>query len=146
VTELSPCTSVAVTTPCGEVDRLVVGVRVNVAEPVVETKPLIRYRTSVTGMVSDAVPRPVVKSVEETVAVHPVRPSRSSVTWTTPSPAPEVPPGAAAPRSALAGALIESTPVTTGTLALQRGSELPGGQLLPGVAELTVLARLRSPV
>ena len=63
-----------------------------------------------------------------------------------PSSALTVPPGAAAPRSALAGAVIKSTPVTTATVVPQRGSVLADGQLLPGVAEVTVLASVRSPV
>src|ERR1700733_627931 len=97
-------------------------------------------------MVSAAVPIPVVKSVAEVVAVHPATPARASVTWTMPRLALAVVPGAAEPRVALAGAVIERTPRTTGMLELHRGSELPDGQLLPGAAELTVLTRLRSPV
>src|ERR1700722_7400308 len=97
-------------------------------------------------MVLAAVPLPVVRSVEETVAVHPARLARSSVTWTMPSPALAVPPGAAVPRSALPGVVIDRKPVTIATVTLHCGSELPGGQLLPGVSELTVLARMRLPV
>ena len=35
---------------------------------------------------------------------------------------------------------------TTGTLALQRASVPPAGQVLPGVVEVTVFSRVRSPV
>src|ERR1700733_6370402 len=97
-------------------------------------------------MVSAALPIPVVKSVAEVVAVHPATPARPSVTWTMPRLALAVAPGAAEPRLALAGAVIESTPRTTATLELHRGSVLPDRQLLPGSAELTVLARVRFPV
>ena len=66
---MSPSTFVAATTACAALARTVAGVGVKVAEPVVEVKPLIRYWTSWTGMVSAAVPIPVVKSVAEVVAV-----------------------------------------------------------------------------
>src|ERR1700735_3268939 len=110
--ELSPSTFVAATTACAALARTVAGVGVKVAEPVVEVKPLIRYWTSWTGMVSAAVPIPVVKSVAEVVAVHPATPARASVTWTMPRLALAVVPGAAEPRLALPGAVIESTPRT----------------------------------
>src|ERR1700677_4019939 len=97
-------------------------------------------------MVSAARPAPVVKSVAEAVAVQPATPARSSVTWTIPRLPAAVPPGAAEARLALAGAVIESTPRTTRMLELHCGSELPDMQLLPGSAELTVLASVRLPV
>ena len=43
VAELSPFTLVATATACALVARFVVGVQVNVAEPVVAEKPLIKY-------------------------------------------------------------------------------------------------------
>src|ERR1700733_864848 len=88
-----------------------------------------------------------VKSVEETVAVQPA-PGRArlSVTVTVPRPTVAVPPVAIDPRSALAGTLIDSTPVMTATVALQAGLVVPLGQVLPGAAEVTVLTMILSPV
>ena len=57
-------------------------------------------------MVSAGVPLPVVNPVAETVAVQPAPNPRLSVTWTTPRLALMVPPEAAEPRSALAGAVV----------------------------------------
>src|SRR5580693_399281 len=88
-----------------------------------------------------------VKSVEETVAVQ-LAPGRArlSVTVTVPRLAVAVPPTVIAPRSAPAGALIDRMPVTTATVALQAGLVVPLRQLLPGAAEVTVLAMILSPV
>src|ERR1700683_1957470 len=108
--ELSSTTFVAATTACGALDITAPEAGVNVAEPVVSVKPLIKYWTSATGMVSAAVASPVVKLVEETVAVQSTGLARLSVTSTMPSAALSVPPGSVAPRSALAGTVIESTP------------------------------------
>lgn len=58
------------------------------------------------GMVSAGVLSPVVKSVAETVAVQSAPKPRPSVTWTVPSAALRVPPGAAEPRAAVAGAVM----------------------------------------
>ena len=70
-------------------------------------------------MVSAGVPVPVVKPVAETVAVQPAPKPRLSVTWTVPRPPLMVPPGAAAPRLALAGAVIDSGPARTATVTVQ---------------------------
>ena len=100
---------------------------------------VMRYWASAAGMVSAGVPVPVAKPVAETVAVQPAPKPRSSVTWTVPSPALRVPPGAAEPRLAVAGAVMESGPATTATVTVQPGLLDPGGQVLPGAVEVTVL-------
>lgn len=73
-----------------------------------------QYRTPDLVMVSAAVPPPVVKLVPETVAVQAAtRWCRTSVTVTVPRAALTVAPGAALPRFAVTGTLIESGPATT---------------------------------
>jgi hypothetical protein len=68
--------------------------------------------------VSAAVAPPVVKLVEDTVAVHVLVASpRWSETVTEPRAALTVPPGAALPRPAVAGTLIDNVPVVGMTLS-----------------------------
>ena len=97
-------------------------------------------------MVSAGVPLPVVNAVVATVAVQLAPNPRPSVTWTVPRLALMVPPGAAEPRLALAGAVMDRTPLTTVTVAVQPGLVLPDGQVLPVAAETAVLARTWLPV
>ena len=97
-------------------------------------------------MVSAGVPPPVLKPVEETVAVQPTPKPRLSVTWTLPRSACTVPPTTVEPRSELIGVLMDKAPAMTPTLTAQRGSVLPAGQLLPGSAETAALVRTRPPV
>ena len=97
-------------------------------------------------MVSAGVPSPVVNSVAETVAVHPAPKPRLSVTWTVPRLALMVPPGSAAPRLVLGGAVMDRAPLMMVTVTVQAGLALPEGQLLPVAAETAVLARIRPPV
>src|ERR1700733_11062753 len=92
-------------------------------------------------MVSAGVPVPVVNAVAATVAVQPAPNPRLSVTWTVPRLALMVSPGAAEPRLALAGAVMDRAPLTTMTVTVQPGLVLPDGQVLPGVPETTVLDR-----
>ncbi len=146
VTVVFPATLVALTTGCGLALSCVVGTGVKVAEPVVVASAAMMYWASAAGMVSMGVPVPVAKPLEETVAVQPAPKPRSSVTWTVPSPAPRVPPGAAEPRLAVAGAAMESGPATTATVTLQPGLPDPAGQVLPGAVETTVLDRAPGPV
>jgi len=68
---------------------------------------------SLAGMVSAGESVPVVKLVEEIVAVQVAPKPRLSVTWTSPSWAVTDPPGAVAPRLALAGAVMDSDPLRT---------------------------------
>src|ERR1700722_15702436 len=96
-------------------------------------------------MVSAGGPVPVVKAVAETVAVQLAPNPRLSVTWTLPRLPLMVPPGAAEPRLALAGAVMDKAPPTTGTETVQAGRVLPDGQVLPGVPETAVLDRDRPP-
>src|ERR1700721_3102637 len=102
VTVVFPATLVALTTGRGLALSWVAGTGVKVAEPVVVVSAVMMYWASAAGMVSAGVPAPVAKRVAETVAVQSAPKPRSSGTWTMPSPALRVPPGAAAPR--LAGA------------------------------------------
>ena len=104
------------------------------------------YWPSAAGMVSAGVPVPVAKLVAETVAVQPAPKPRSSVTWTVPRPALRVPPGAAEPRLAVAGAVMVSGPATTATVTVQPGAAGPAGQVLPGAVETTVLDKAPPPV
>jgi hypothetical protein len=97
-------------------------------------------------MVSAGVPAPVAKLVAETVAVQPAPKPRSSVTWMVPRPAARVPPGAAEPRLAVAGAVMDSGPAATGMVTVQAGLVDAAGQVLPGAAEATVLTRAPLPV
>jgi hypothetical protein len=97
-------------------------------------------------MVSAGVPAPVAKPVAETVAVQPAPKPRLSVTWTVPRLAVMVPPGAAEPRLAVAGTVMDSGPATTATVTLQPGLVDPAGQVLPGAVEATVLDRAPLPV
>ena len=104
------------------------------------------YWAAAAGMVSAGVPVPVAKPVAETVAVQPVPNPRSSVTWTVPRLALRVPPGAAEPRAAVAGTVMDSGPATTATVTLQPALVDPAGQVLPGAVEVTVLVRAPLPV
>src|SRR5450755_4061423 len=97
-------------------------------------------------MVSAGVPRPVVNALVETVAVQLAPNPRPSVTWTVPRLAWMVPPGAAEPRLALAGAVMDRSPLMMVTVAVQPGLGLPDGQVLPVAAETAVLDRTRLPV
>ena len=107
VTVVFPATLVALTTACGLALSWVADTGVKVAEPVVVASAVMSYWASAAGMVSAGVPVPVAKLVEATVAVQPAPKPRSSVTWTVPSRALRVPPGAAVPRLAVAGAVME---------------------------------------
>src|SRR5260370_41399061 len=147
VAELSPFAFMVVTTVCGLVDSWVDAVGVTVAEPVAEASAPMRCARSPAGIVSAVVRAPVVKSVAVTVAVHSAAGrARASVTWTAPRLAVMVPPGPVAPRSAVAGAVIESGPRMTRTVTAQAGLVVAGGQVLPGLVEVTVLSTVRSPV
>ena len=146
VTVVFPATLVALTTGCGLALSWVAGTGVKVAEPPVVASAAIRYWASAAGMVSAGVPVPVAKLLAETVAVQPAPKPRSSVTWTVPSPALRVPPGAAEPRLAVAGAVMESGPATTATVTAQPGLPDAPGQVLPVAVEVTVLAIMPVPV
>ncbi len=90
---------------------------------------------------------PAVKPEAATVAVQPALASaRLSVTVMLPRLPLAMAPGAAGLSVALAGTVIDSSPVTTGMVTAQRGSVLPAGQLLPAVVEVTVLTIDLSPV
>src|SRR5271165_5658378 len=97
-------------------------------------------------MVSTGVPPPVVKLVEETAAVQPAPKPRSSVTATMPRFAWMVPPGGPAPRPALAGAVIDSGPAMTATMAVHWAPPPPAGQSLPAAVEAAVLVIVVDPV
>ena len=146
VTVVFPATLAALTTGCGLALSWVAGTGVKVAEPVVVASAVMSYWASAAGMVSAGVPVPVVKPVEATVAVQSAPKPRSSVTWTVPRPALRVPPGAAEPRLAVAGAVMVSGPATTATVTVQPGLPDPAGQVLPGAVETAVLARVPVPV
>ncbi len=119
---------------------------VKVAEPVVVASALMLYWPSPTRMVSRGEPTPVAKLVAETVAVQLAPKPRSSVTWTVPRLALRVPPGAAEPRLAKPGAVMESGPATTATVTVQPGLPDPAGQVLPVTVETTVLDKAPVPV
>src|SRR5260370_1295982 len=172
VAELSPFAFMVVTTVCGLVDSWVDAVGVTVAEPVAAASAPMRYAPSPAGIVSAVVRAPVVKSVAVTVAVHSAAGrARASGTWTAPRLAVMVPPGPVAPRAAGAGRGVEGGArgartgtgqggvggaggggvvgrggVRTGTVVAQGGAVGAGGQLLPGVVEATVSARVLLPV
>ena len=146
VTVVFQATLVALTTGCGLVLSWVADTGVKVAEPVAVPSALMSYSAFVTGMVSAGVPAPVAKLVPETVAVQPAPKPRSSVTWTVPRPPLRVPPGAAEPRVAVAGTVMESGPATMATVTLQPGPGGPGGQVLPVAVEVAVLVRVPLPV
>src|ERR1700735_3094791 len=97
-------------------------------------------------MVSAGLAAPVVKSLEDTEAAQSAPKPRPSVTPTVPRGEEMVVPGAPEPRAALAGAVIDSGPVMTAVVTAHGGMSVPGGQVLPGAAEVTVLARLVPPV
>lgn len=87
-------------------------------------------------IVSADVAPPVVKFVADTVAVHVLEASpRPSETVTDPSAALRVPPGAAPPRPAVTGTLIDSVPVF--------GMPLIWELLLPLVSTLSTTARVK---
>src|SRR5580700_4873028 len=98
------------------------------------------------GMVSAGALLPVLKSVADTVTVHPAPSPRSSVIWTLPRLPLIVPPVTADPRKAAAGAVIDSGPLMMRTVAVQPGRGAAGGQVLPGTEDVAVLVRTRLPV
>jgi hypothetical protein len=59
---------------------------------------------------------------------------------------PLVAPGGPEPRSELSGAVIVSGPAMMAMVTVHWPLLVPAGQLLPAAAEVTKLARLRSPV
>ncbi|MEU9047607.1 hypothetical protein AB0D63_39110, partial [Kitasatospora sp. NPDC048343] len=92
-----------------------------------------QYETFEVVIVSADVPPPVVKLVADTVAVHVLVASpRPSETVTEPRAALRVPPGAALPRPAVAGTLIDSVPVVGMTVIWEL--------LLPLVSTLSTTA------
>ena len=141
MTVVLPAMLVAETTVSGLPDRFTAVMWLKVADPVV-VRPLMAYVLSLAGMVSAGESVPVVKSVEETVVVQAAPKPRLSVTWTSPSWAVADPPGAVAPRLALAEVVMDSDPLRTSTLTVHELLLVPGGQLLPGTGEMTVLVRI----
>ena len=91
-------------------------------------------------MVSTGIPVPVLNALVATVAVQLAPNPRWSVTWTVPRLALMVPPGAAEPRLALAGVVMDRAPATTATMTVHPGL-VPAGQVLPGAVETTLLDR-----
>src|ERR1700761_2024049 len=90
---------------------------------------------------------PVVKLVEETVAVQSAPKPRASVTWTWPRVPGDCPPGAAADRMALAGAGMGRGPAMMPPVSLEPLPGVPvGGQVLPAAVEVTVLTSVSLPV
>ena len=79
-------------------------------------------------MVSFVVPAPVVKAVDDAVAVQAaLSRARSSVTVIAPISSVMVVPGAPEPRSAVAGAVIVSAPLVTAKVTVVSGSPGPPG-------------------
>src|ERR1700733_9898364 len=108
VTMVFPATLVALTTGCGLALSWVAGTGVKVAEPAVVVSAVMMYCASAAGMVSAGVRGPGARPLAEPVAVQPAPKPRSPVPLTVPSPPLRVPPGAAEPRLAVAGAVMES--------------------------------------
>src|ERR1700722_7574291 len=97
-------------------------------------------------MVSAGLRVPVVKSLEDTEAPQSAPKPRPSVTPTMPRLEEIVDPGAPEPRAAVAGAVIDSGPLMTPVVTAHGAVVVPGGQVLPGAAEVTVLTRHVPPV
>src|SRR5882724_7341469 len=87
---------------------------------------------------------PAVKSPHDTDASQSAPKPRSSVTWTGPRFDSITLPGGPAPRSALAGAVMVSVPLTMLEVTVH-GPPASTGQLLPASAEVTVLVMLVPP-
>jgi hypothetical protein len=141
VAVLSPTPDVPVTTGVAVLDR-VIGVPVAVMVPVVVIDPG-SYPTSRLGMVSAAVPPPVVKSEEAAVTVQAAESSAlSSVTVTAPSVPEMVVPAAPDPRATLTGALMDRAPEVTVNVTVVLGSD--EAQL--GTVQAVTVGTLTSPV
>src|SRR5579859_5727580 len=89
---------------------------------------------------------PALKSLDDTETVQSAPKPRWSMTWMRPRLPWIAVPGAPEPRSALAGAVIDSGPVMTPVVTAHAPPVAAVGQVLPAAVEVTVLVRLVLPV